>query len=73
MIVQIQEFFLVYTEFQSEFRKIPILTFVKPTQYKKSQSLIEKKTELSYHLILKHTLSQTNGSLKKINLSETVI
>ena len=46
----------VYTEIQNEFRKIPALTFVKPTQYENLLPFFLAKTELSYHSIFEKKL-----------------
>ena len=40
---QNQSFFMVYTGCQNEFRKIPKLTFVKPTQNKNSNLFFVQK------------------------------
>ena len=53
----------LYEKNQYEFRQIPTVTFVEPTQYENTtQSFVLQKlnqTELNYVSILKHTSSQT--------------
>ena len=61
-----ESFLRVYKEFQKSRR----LTFVKSTQYENMQSFFLAKTKSSYHLILKHTWSQTFNSLEKKFFSE---